>query len=134
VALNHGAPLAGYVSDFHAVGIALRYDNAIQHIALGKHTQQLAALVDYADRADISRRHELRCFLHGSRVPGRVRLTVPDHVPDKHRFCLLILLRGQYYNGKSATDYTDSQLKTEKPGRSGGERSFRWGSGACAFC
>src|SRR4051794_30277323 len=105
VTTDHSTHLARHVAHRHVIRISLRDDDAIEHVALRKHTEQLAALVHDADSADIPSSHKLRCFLHGRRGPRGIRLTVPDHVPDKHRFRLLLLGSGYYRT--SSTDYTD---------------------------
>src|ERR1044072_6817471 len=82
IALDHGSQFAGHVANSHRIRITLSDDDAIHDVTLGKDAEQSAAVVDYADGANISLGHKLDCVLHGSRRFGRLRLTVANHVPD----------------------------------------------------
>src|SRR5690349_9137247 len=85
VTLDHRAQLAGDIADSDYVRITFENYNPIKNVALRKDAQQPSAVViNHADRTDISLRHELSRFLHCRRGPRRVRLTVPNYVPDNH--------------------------------------------------
>ena len=62
VALNHGSQLAGNLAYFHRKRVALRNYDAVQDVTFGKHAEQLSAIVNDADSANVSRSHELRRF------------------------------------------------------------------------
>src|SRR5688572_14808172 len=85
ITLDHGAQLARHVTDFHRHRIAVRDDDAIHYVALGKDTEQFPLFVNDANSADVALSHKLRRFLHGGGSLRRVRLTVANHVADKHR-------------------------------------------------
>jgi hypothetical protein len=65
VTLNHSAQLARHVANSDSVGIASGDNDAIQDVAFGKYAQQSAAVIEDADRANVSLGHKLRRFLHG---------------------------------------------------------------------
>jgi hypothetical protein len=77
------------VADGPTIDDVRRNDDAIHDVALGKHAEQPAFIVDHTDGADVSCSHEFRGLLHGGRSLRRVRLAVAYHVSDQHRNCLL---------------------------------------------
>jgi hypothetical protein len=74
------------------VGIAFSYDNSIQDVAFGKYAEQLAAVIEHANCANVSLGHKLGGFLHGGSSSGRVRLAVANYIAYQHRLRLLNLL------------------------------------------
>src|SRR5689334_17437920 len=94
VTLDHGAQFARHVTDADGMWIAVRHDDAFQHVPFGEDSKQPTFFVDHTHRANISRSHKLRCLLHRRRRSRRVRLAVAYHVTDQHRLCLLNWLWG----------------------------------------
>jgi hypothetical protein len=97
ITLNDRAQFAGHISDFDRVGIAFWHNHAIQDVALGEYAQQLAAIIKYANCANIPLGHKLRRFLHSGCILCRIGLAVANDVPYEHRFRLLIVVVGCGY-------------------------------------
>jgi hypothetical protein len=128
IALDHSPQLAGHVANSHGVGIAFGDDDTIHDVTLGKDAEQSAVVVDDTDSANVSLGHELGCFLHGSRSPGRVRLTVANHLSDQHRSCLLTgwLRDGDIINHEGTKTQSPRNGRQQHLGRKPQDRNINW--------
>src|SRR6266404_8349766 len=67
------------------------HDDAIQNVALRENANQFAFLVEHADGADPSLRHELGCFKHTGGCAQRIWLAIADDISNEHRPGLLLI-------------------------------------------